>query len=334
MSYRSGNGFGGKQSSEKQICNPPSDTVQCLEFAPDSFDLLAGSWDSTVRIWEVDESANSAEKAQQTVGAPVLDVCYRADGMAAFAALCDKTVQMWDFGSNSLAPVAEHDEPIRTCHWIPQHNLLMTGGWDAKIKFWDTRTAEPAAVIGLDDRVYAADVYENMGVIATADRQVTVMDLTSSPEVVHKQETKLSMQTRSVKCFPEQDGFAVSSIEGRCSLQYISQERLKDSFSFKCHRDNQNVYTVNAVGFHNRTSTLVTAGSDGNILFWDKNNKRKTNTLPKAQSPITCVTFSNDENNSIFAYGVGYDWSMGYEGRTKSPDTIMLHIMEEKDVKA
>eukprot|EP00055_Hartaetosiga_balthica_P018229 m.130894 g.130894 ORF g.130894 m.130894 type:complete len:330 (-) comp9473_c2_seq2:2392-3381(-) len=320
-------------SKDKQISNPPSDTVQCLEFAPDCFDLLAGSWDSTVRIWQVDEDTNSGEKAQQAVPAPVLDVCYRLDGMAAFAALCDKTVQMWDFGSNSLSVVAEHDEPVRTCHWIGHHNLLMTGGWDAKVKFWDTRTSQPAAVIDLKDRVYAADVIDDMAVIATADRNVTVLNLADTPQIVHEQNTQLQMQTRSIKCFPAKDGFAVTSIEGRCSLQYITDARKNDSFSFKCHRDKEYVYTVNAVGFHACTNTLTTAGSDGEIIMWDKELKRKNNTLPKAQSPITCLAYSNDENNSILAYGVGYDWSMGYEGRTKTPDTIMLHLMEEKDVK-
>ena len=42
------------------------------------------------------------------------------------------------------------------------------------MKFWDTRTATPAAVVNLSERAYSMDTKGAMMVVATADRKVSV----------------------------------------------------------------------------------------------------------------------------------------------------------------
>lgn len=41
------------------------------------------------------------------------------------------------------------------------------------------------------------------------------------------------------------------------------------NFVFKCHRDGNNVHSVNAIDFHHY-GTFCTAGSDGTYCWWDK----------------------------------------------------------------
>lgn len=45
-------------------------------------------------------------------------------------------------------------------------------GRDKTVKFWDTRTATPAAVVNLCERAYSMDTKGAMMVVATADRKV------------------------------------------------------------------------------------------------------------------------------------------------------------------
>lgn len=51
-------------------------------------------------------------------------------------ASCDKTVKCWDLGSNSTIQVAQHDAPVKSCHWIKAQNYsaVMTTSWDKMIK--------------------------------------------------------------------------------------------------------------------------------------------------------------------------------------------------------
>lgn len=62
-----------------EVSSPPDDTVSAMEFSPNALQqnfLLAGSWDSSVRLWEVESSGKTVPKQMQTMGGAVLDVCW------------------------------------------------------------------------------------------------------------------------------------------------------------------------------------------------------------------------------------------------------------------
>ena len=45
-----------------------------------------------LRCWEIDNTGKSIPKAQQTMGGPILDVCWDDMGTKVFMASCDKQV--------------------------------------------------------------------------------------------------------------------------------------------------------------------------------------------------------------------------------------------------
>lgn len=62
-----------------EVTSPPDDTVSAMEFSPIALQqnfLLAGSWDSSVRLWEVEQTGKTVPKQMQTMGGAVLDVCW------------------------------------------------------------------------------------------------------------------------------------------------------------------------------------------------------------------------------------------------------------------
>jgi mRNA export factor len=85
-----------------------------------------------------------------------------------------------------------------------------------------------------------------------------------------RKESPLKYQSRCVACFPDQTGFAIGGIEGRVGIEYVQKMPNKDRFAFKCHRQDSNVYSVNALAFNNHFGTFATCGSDGVVNFWDK----------------------------------------------------------------
>jgi mRNA export factor len=103
----------------------------------------------------------------------------------------------------------------------------------------------------------------------------------------------------------------VGSIEGRVAVQHIDDAEQAKNFTFKCHRDNNDVYAVNSINFHPVHATFATSGSDGAYHFWDKDSKQRLKAMQRCTQPIPCSTFNND--GSIFAYAVSYDWSKGAE---------------------
>lgn len=66
----------------------------------------------------------------------------------------------------------------------------------------------------------------------------------------------------------------VGSIEGRVAVHHVEDAAQSKNFTFKCHRQDSDIYAVNAVTFHPVHGTFVTAGSDGSYNFWDKARPR------------------------------------------------------------
>ena len=81
-------------------------------------------------------------------------------------------------------------------------------------------------------------------------------------------DSSLKFQTRCIRCFPNKQGFVVSSIEGRVAVEYfdMNPEVQRKKYAFKCHRNKENdvefIHPVNAIAFNNSHNTFATGGSD------------------------------------------------------------------------
>lgn len=332
-----------------EVLQAPDDTVQALKFSPfvqgGPVFLAAGSWDNTCRIWQVNENGQSEPKAMQNVGAPILSLDWTEDGTKVFLASADKLARLWDLGSNKLTVVGQHEEPIRSCHWITSANYqcLMTGSWDRTLRFWDMRqlpNQSSLATIQLPERVHCSDMLYPMAVVGLANRQVKVYKLGGQPEELQNHESQLKHQSRCIAIFKNKitnqpNGYALGSIEGRVAIQCVETKDSKDNFTFKCHRSAelingyQEIYPVNDVAFHPIHQTLCTVGSDGRYSYWDKDARTKLKGSDPLPMPITKCHIHQAGN--IMAYAIGYDWSKGFEYSTSNNATkIYLHACNEE----
>ena len=60
---------------------------------------------------------------------------------------------------------------------------------------------------------------------------------------------------------------------------HVRQSTQSRNFTFKCHRDGNEVYAVTSMCFHPQHGTFVTTGSDGAYNFWDKDSKQRLKVL-------------------------------------------------------
>ena len=125
----------------------------------------------------------------------------------------------------------------------------------------------------------------------------------------------------------------VGSIEGRVAVQHVDEAQQSKNFTFKCHRDGADVYSVNNIDFHPQFGTFVTAGSDGSYNFWDKDSKQRLKAMTRGNLPIPCGKYNRD--GAVYAYAASYDWT---EGHAKyNPATmknyVLLHNPQDAEVK-
>mmetsp|Transcript_9115 Transcript_9115/g.11493 ORF Transcript_9115/g.11493 Transcript_9115/m.11493 type:complete len:346 (+) Transcript_9115:46-1083(+) len=319
-----------------------NDGISSLNWSPTSNLLVSSNWDGGIRCWDVQEQGgqmNATPKAQANHenASPVLCSTFSPDGSTVFTGGADKAVRMWSLGQQLSTPnsvpqqIGAHNSPVKAVGFLQSTNLIVSGGWDKKLNFWDARSPNPVGSIDLPERCYDLDVRGNVMVVATADKQVLIYDVSGQPREYNRRPSPLKFQTRCVSCFPNQTGFAIGSIEGRVGIQYNDKANENKSFAFKCHRQDTDVYSVNAIAFH-PLGTFATAGSDGVITFWDKDNKQKLKSFPSTGKPISCASFNSQGN--MFAYAKSYDWSKGSSfAAPGQANEICIHYTMHDEIK-
>jgi len=229
---------------------------------------------------------------------------------------------------------------------------LFTAGWDRVLKQWDpfrsNNTGTPVVTFNLQERAYCSDLNGIYAAVGTADRNIYIFDVRQPKAPFKKMTSNLRYQPRSVKLFPNNQGVAIGSIEGRVGIMHFTDDQQQNDFAFKCHRHNAHpregkgdeklvtrIHAINDISFNYHYGTLATAGSDGCFHFWDKEQKQRLKQFARLTLPITSCAFS--PKGDIFAYATSYDYHQGrqhhYEPYLKQRN-VFLHEVKEKEVRS
>lgn len=301
----------------------PNASISCVKWSPTNPIFCATAWDGSVTCFN-----NKAVK-QTKVQAPVLCCDWKKDGSQILFGACDKNAYLWDLGSGQHKQVAQHAASIKCSRFIDQ-NVFVTGSWDRTIKYWDLskNPGQPVVTVNCPERIYCMDVKDCMLVAACADQKIRVYDIRNPSNVAQEITTTLKHQFRCVALFPDSAGFAVGSIEGRVMIHTYGNA--SKTFAYKCHRDDNCIYAVHAIKFH-QAGTFFTAGADGGVLFWDKDQKQKLKTLQKVGAPIVDADFNSDFNYLVYA--ASYDWGQGVQGSNNLQGSqLYIHAIQSDEV--
>lgn len=64
--------------------------------------------------------------------------------------------------------------------------------------------------------------------VGTSNRHIWVYDMRSFVEPEQRRVSSLKFQTRCVRVFPDKNGYAVGSVEGRVAVEYFDMSRVSE----------------------------------------------------------------------------------------------------------
>ncbi|XP_053669133.1 mitotic checkpoint protein BUB3 [Anopheles marshallii] len=290
---------------ETQIQNTPVDVISAVKFSPkiNKF-LLVSSWDTTVRLYDV---ASNTLRQKLVHSSPVLD-CAFLNSTKTISGNLDNVVKLYDLNANVEITLGSHNAGVKCVEYSAKLNAILTGSWDRTVKLWDVREKECVGTYEQSNgKVYSMSSIDEKLVVATSERKVLIWDLRKMDNYIERRESSLKYQTRAVRCFPNKEGYVMSSIEGRVAVEYFdpNPEVQKKKFAFKCHRAKENdvelIYPVNAISFHSIYNTFATGGSDGYVNIWDGFNKKRLCQFHLYDSSISSLCFSDDGSTLAIA---------------------------------
>ncbi|MGW4410798.1 protein kinase domain-containing protein [Nonomuraea sp. NPDC004702] len=117
-----------------------------VAFSPDGRTLATGSYDNTVRLWDVATRTSIGRPlaARNNPTGTVTSVAFSPDGKI-LAADDDDTVRLWDVATRTSIgrPLTGHTDWVAALAFSPDGKILATGSSDHTVRLWDVATRTP-----------------------------------------------------------------------------------------------------------------------------------------------------------------------------------------------
>ncbi|KAG8723710.1 hypothetical protein FRC09_002100 [Ceratobasidium sp. 395] len=120
-----------------------TESISSVCYSPDGAYIASGSYDNTVRTWDV--------RSGKPVGQPLIghtgrvsSVAYSPDGAYIASGSHDKTIRIWDAhtGEPVGQPLAGHTDEVNSVAYSPDGACIASGSDDKTIRIWDARTGK------------------------------------------------------------------------------------------------------------------------------------------------------------------------------------------------
>lgn len=277
-----------------------SDVVYSVAFSPDGKTILSGSWDNTMKCWDL--SSGGVINSLEAHSSIVTSVAFSPDGKTALSSSEDNTVKWWDLSSNGrvIKSFESHSSAVNSVAFSPDGKAALSGSDDNTVKLWDLSNGSliKSLEAHLDD-IYSVTFSPdgNTALSGSLDKTIKWWDLASG-KVIKSIEIH-SDGVSSVAFSP--DGTTALSGSGDGTIKLFTLSKKWWSFSnvrvlksFKSHSS-----SVWSVAFSPDGKTALSGSWDNTIKLWHLSSGCLIKSLEAHSSTVTCVAFSPDGKTAL-----------------------------------
>ncbi|KAN0075156.1 hypothetical protein V8E54_007767 [Elaphomyces granulatus] len=168
-------------SSLEQILTGHSRQVNSVAFSPDGKRVVSGSYDSTVRVWDI--ATGQADQTLTGHSRAVTSVAFSPDGKKVASGSSDQTVRVWDITTGQAdQTLTGHSGTVNSVAFSPDGKKVASGSRDSTVRVWDITTGQADQTLTGNSDVVTSVAFSPDGkkvVSGSDDRTVRVWDITT-----------------------------------------------------------------------------------------------------------------------------------------------------------
>jgi WD40 repeat protein len=310
-----------RSSRELAVLSGHTHGVSAIAFSPDGATLASGSFDNTVRLWDVATGREQAVLSGHT--SSVYDIAFSPDGATLASGSYDKTVRLWDVATGrERAVLSGHTHGVSAIAFSPDGATLASGSHDNTVRLWDVATGRERAVLkGHTNDVGAIAFSPDGATLASGsyDNTVRLWDVATGRErAVLKGHTS---SVNHIAFSPDGATLASGSYDKTVRLWDVATGRERAVLSG--HTD-----SVSAIAFSPDGATLASGSDDNTVRLWDVATGRERAVLKGHTNDVSAIAFSPDggtlasgsRDNTVRLWGLAVrktDWERSERERQK-----------------